>query len=246
MAAAPPSRAAGLEQGSPSPALIWSRSVGRAPDRPRLSWRRCAVVELGGDPGHALGAVGVVDRADPHRQHGVRGHSRGPGGRGGQPGVERRARHLHDLAQPLHLEGVPVVSDELEAVHQRVSPAKYLAAWRRMSRSVASLACSATSWAFSACTRGCNAASSPPTGPGRRDAGAPARTSRARRSPLSWQRSWRCWSSACPGPAPAPTRAGCAGRSPDPPAIPFRVAFGVERTSRRPAAGTPASTSCGP
>jgi hypothetical protein len=34
------------------------------------------------------------------------------------------------------LEGVLVVGDELEAVHQRVSPAKYLAARRRISRSV--------------------------------------------------------------------------------------------------------------
>ena len=40
---------------------------------------------------------------------------------------------------PLHLEGVPVISDELEAAHQFVSPAKYLVAWRRMSRSVSSL-----------------------------------------------------------------------------------------------------------
>ena len=62
-----------------------------------------------------------------------------------EPGVERGPGDLDDLAQPLHLEGVPVVGDELEAAHQFVSPAKYLAAWRRMSRSVASLAFSATS-----------------------------------------------------------------------------------------------------
>jgi hypothetical protein len=35
---------------------------------------------------------------------------------------------LHDLTEPLHLEGVSVVGDELEAAHQFVSPAKYLAA----------------------------------------------------------------------------------------------------------------------
>jgi hypothetical protein len=41
------------------------------------------------------------------------------------------------------IEGVPVVGNELEAAHQFVSPAKYLAADRRMSRSVASLVFSA-------------------------------------------------------------------------------------------------------
>ena len=63
----------------------------------------------------------------------------GPGRGAGLPGVERGALDLDELAQPLHLEGVLVVGDELEAAHQFVSPAKYLAAWRRISRSVASL-----------------------------------------------------------------------------------------------------------
>jgi hypothetical protein len=40
---------------------------------------------------------------------------------------------------------VPVISDELETAHQLVSPATYLAAWRRMSRSVASFVCSTVS-----------------------------------------------------------------------------------------------------
>ena len=68
-----------------------------------------------------------------------------PGRAPRQPGVERGTRDLDELAQPLHLEGVPVVGDELEAAHQFVSPAKYLAAGRRMSRSVASLVVSASS-----------------------------------------------------------------------------------------------------
>src|SRR5258708_12421780 len=42
------------------------------------------------------------------------------------------------MTQPLHAEGAHVVGDELEAVHQRVSPAKYFAARRRMSRSCSS------------------------------------------------------------------------------------------------------------
>ena len=42
------------------------------------------------------------------------------------------------LAQPLHAVACLVVGDELEAVHQRVSPAKYRAALRRMSRSSSS------------------------------------------------------------------------------------------------------------
>jgi hypothetical protein len=61
-----------------------------------------------------------------------------PGVRRSAPGVERRTRDLDDLAQPLHIEGVPVIGDELEAAHQFVSLAKYLAADRRTSRSVAS------------------------------------------------------------------------------------------------------------
>ena len=51
------------------------------------------------------------------------------------PSVEGRALNLHELTQPLHLEGVLVVGDELEAAHQFVSPAKYLAADRRIRRS---------------------------------------------------------------------------------------------------------------
>jgi hypothetical protein len=46
----------------------------------------------------------------------------------GQPGIERRTRDLDDRAQPHHLKGVQVVGNELEAAHQFISPAKYLAA----------------------------------------------------------------------------------------------------------------------
>src|SRR5699024_3818688 len=63
-----------------------------------------------------------------------------------------------DLAQPLDAVGAPVVGDELEAVHQFVSPAKYLAAARRMSRSSSSLVCSARSNLFSASSRAIRAA----------------------------------------------------------------------------------------
>src|SRR6185437_6408360 len=102
--------------------------------------RRCAVVEFGGDPRRAQGAVLVVDLADPFGQLGVRDRPLLSAGLTGQPGVKRGPGDLDEFAQPLRLEGVPVVGDELETAHQFVSPAKYFAAWRRMSRSVSSLA----------------------------------------------------------------------------------------------------------
>ncbi len=111
--------------------------------------RRSAVVELGGHARGAVGAVtallGVLDHLDLLGERGVR---RGPlcARRGGAlPRVERRTGHLDALAQPLHLEGVSVVGDELEAAHQFVSPAKYFAADLRISRSVASFVVSASS-----------------------------------------------------------------------------------------------------
>src|SRR4051794_38875382 len=113
-----------------------------------------AVVELGGHPRRPVGPVDGVHRPDPPGQLGVGG---GPGGahRGaGLPGVERGPGDLHGLAQPLHLEGVSVVGDELEAGHQRVSPAKYLAAARRMSRSLFSFRWSASSSATRVRSRG--------------------------------------------------------------------------------------------
>ena len=54
-----------------------------------------------------------------------------------------------ERAQSPHLGGRGW-SDELEATHQRVSPAKYSAAQRRIFRSVVSLACSTWSSAIRA------------------------------------------------------------------------------------------------
>ena len=70
---------------------------------------------------------------------------------GAQPGVERGSGNLQEFAQPLHLDGVPVVGDEL--AHQFVSPAKYSTAWRRVSRSVLSSAFSVSTAAT--CARNC-------------------------------------------------------------------------------------------
>src|SRR4051812_48133076 len=78
---------------------------------------------------------------------------------GGLPGVERGTLHVQQRAQPLHAPartgggGGGVVGDEREAAHQFVSPAKYLAAARRISRSVTSVVLSARNAAFSAFRR---------------------------------------------------------------------------------------------
>ncbi len=91
-----------------------------------------AVVEVGSDPRCPVGAVttlrGVLQHPDPCRQPGVVRGSRGPSRGCGQPRVERGPGDLDDLTQPLHAVGVLVVLDELEAVHQFVSAAKYFAA----------------------------------------------------------------------------------------------------------------------
>src|SRR4051795_2020299 len=94
-----------------------------------------------------------MDGPDPVRELPVGGGPRRPGRGGGIPGVARGPVDLEDLTQPLHLEGVSVVGDELKAAHQFVSPAKYLAAWRRTDFSVSIFAFSARSWAFSASSR---------------------------------------------------------------------------------------------
>ena len=94
------------------------------------------VPQLGGHPPSPVSAVVLaVDGPDLRRELLVRGLTGGPGRRGAQPVVEARPADLENLTQPLHAEGVLVVLNELEAVHQRVSPAKYLAARRRISRS---------------------------------------------------------------------------------------------------------------
>src|SRR3954470_15881582 len=101
---------------------------------------RCAVVELRGDPRWPVGAVVIVHGANTGGQRLVSGLTGSASTGCGQPCVERRSRDLDNRAQPLHLKGVGVVGDELEAAHQFISPAKYLAADRRMSRSVDSRA----------------------------------------------------------------------------------------------------------
>lgn len=91
-----------------------------------------AVVELCGHPRRTVGLVTalgrVLDRTDPVRELIVCGSAFGSRRRSVLPGVERGPVDLDDLTQPLHLEGVSVVGNELEAAHQFVSPAKYFAA----------------------------------------------------------------------------------------------------------------------
>src|SRR5690606_36332831 len=105
----------------------------------------------------ALGVVSLVDLADPLDQRGVRGGPLGPRWCPGLPRVVGGALDLDELTQSLHRParagGGAVVGDELEATHQRVSPAKYLAARWRISRSVVSFVVSARSAAFSASSR---------------------------------------------------------------------------------------------
>src|SRR4051812_41351523 len=72
------------------------------------------------------------DLGDQRQVGGVAGRPRRCSG---LPVVVTRPGELEDPAQPLHAVALLVVGDELEAVHQRVSPAKYRAAFRRMSRS---------------------------------------------------------------------------------------------------------------
>src|SRR5690606_19853903 len=112
-----------------------------------------AIVEFCGDPGCSVGVVLGMDRPDSFGQLRVGRGASGPVRLGGLPGVVGRTLELDELAQPLHLIGVGVVGDELEAGHQFVSPAKYLAALRRISRSVVSLVASARRAAFSASRR---------------------------------------------------------------------------------------------
>ena len=126
-----------------------------------LTGRR-TVVELGGDPRRPAGLVLVVDGSDPFSQRRIGSSSFGPGGGPGLPGIERLARHLDELAQSLHRVGGGVVGDELEATHQRVSPAKYLAARWRISRSVVNFVVSTSSSCTLASSRAtfCSGASS--------------------------------------------------------------------------------------
>jgi hypothetical protein len=89
---------------------------------------------------------------DPVSQTGVGVRLDGSAGRGGLPMAEAGPGHAQDPAQPLHSVACLVIVDELEAVHQRVSPAKYRAALRRMSRSSSNSRTRLRNAAFSACT----------------------------------------------------------------------------------------------
>ena len=127
-----------------------------------------AVVQFDGHPRCPVGRVPtsfrVLDPSDPCSQDSVVLSALLTGRAGFLPGIERGAGQLQHLAQPLHLVGGLVVGDELEAVHQLVSPAKYLAALRRMSRSVSTLALSARNRAFSASSRAILATGDSPEG----------------------------------------------------------------------------------
>ncbi len=97
--------------------------------------------------------VRLMDGTDPFGQCLVSRFAGGAVIGTSKPGVERGTRDLNDRAQPLHRIGVEVVGAELEAAHQFVSPAKYLAADRRMSRSVDNRVLSARSCPTSARSR---------------------------------------------------------------------------------------------
>lgn len=99
------------------------------------------LADLGGHARGAVSAAGLaVDPADLLGQDPVLVLPGGPGLGVGEPLVVAGPVHVQDVVEPLYLVGVPVVVNELEAAdHQFVSPAKYWAALRRMSCSVASL-----------------------------------------------------------------------------------------------------------
>jgi hypothetical protein len=88
-----------------------------------------------------------------------------PGLGGGLPGLEGGPGDLDDFAQPLHLGGVLVVGDALEAVHQPVSPAKYWAARRKISWSVTKIVVSVSNSCTRARSRVSSCSGVSPTGP---------------------------------------------------------------------------------
>ena len=143
---------------------------------------RDAVVELGGDRWRAVAPVvallGVLDGLDLRRERYVSSGPLRPSWRGVGPRIERQSGDLDALAQPLHLEVVSVVGDELEAAHQIVLPAKYFAANRRISRSVVSLSLSASNsltraWSRASLTA-CDSGRLPGSAPGELPLTAPA------------------------------------------------------------------------
>ncbi|MEU0649665.1 hypothetical protein [Streptomyces umbrinus] len=97
------------------------------------------LAEFGSGPGDAIGAVQLaVHGPYPGDKEGVGHLPGGPVCGRPTPVVEAGAGDVEEGAQPLHAVAAVVVGNELEAVHQRVSPAKYFAALRRISRSSSS------------------------------------------------------------------------------------------------------------
>ncbi|MER5548464.1 hypothetical protein ABT072_39990 [Streptomyces sp. NPDC002589] len=89
-----------------------------------------------------------MDLAYPIHEPGLDGLPGRSRGRGAAPVVETRAGETKDVAEPLHAVTALVIFNELAAIHQRLSVAKYRAALRRMSRSSSSsriLLCAAAS-----------------------------------------------------------------------------------------------------
>src|SRR5690606_36037181 len=110
------------------------------------------VAQLGRHPRGPIGPVELGrDRRSLRGQRSIRRHALGPTTGAITPLVVRGPADLQDLTQPLHPEGGRELSDELEtAAHQVVSPVKYFAALRRISRSVSSSVLSARNRLFSA------------------------------------------------------------------------------------------------
>ncbi len=79
-----------------------------------------------------------MDLACPISELCLGGPASRPHGRGAAPLAEARAGKAENGAEPLHAVTALVICNELAAVHQRVSAAKYRAALRRMSRSSSS------------------------------------------------------------------------------------------------------------
>ncbi len=78
--------------------------------------RWALVLQLGGDPGAAVGAVGLpVDLGDPLGQDLVGPLAPGAGRAGFAPAVEAGAGDAQEGAQPLHAVGAVVVGNVLEA-----------------------------------------------------------------------------------------------------------------------------------
>ncbi len=110
------------------------------PGDPLVVHRLAAIVaELGGDPGDAAGVVRAgVDSGDLGGQPFVGCLPSGPRRCDGLPVIEARTGDTQGLAQPLHAEVGAQVGNAVEVVHQRVAPAKYFAAFCRISRSLSS------------------------------------------------------------------------------------------------------------